>query len=149
MMPVTPIAVRPLERERRRPSSSGCYARPKVPIGLLVQRRSLRLVTRPVEKRGLRERSTWMRWLKSPSAMFAAVHMLLSSEPHVLDGRQPAVAAILHQQPQRIKHGPDRTSREQVPWRQLYELMRGFQAANDVFARVRWRRVSLNTKPDA
>lgn len=102
-----------------------------VPIGLLSNRRSFRLVYSP---RG--ETSGYATFNVDEMAqvagrpMFAALHMLLSSERMFSMGDNQRLPAILSNS-RKYQNTVSTELAEQV-LAALYELMRGFQAANDV-----------------
>ncbi len=112
------------------PASSGCCARPKVPIGLLYNGTHLRLVYAP---RG--ETSGYMTFPVAAMAevagrpIFAALHMLLSDDRLFTAAEKQRLPAILADS-RKYQNVVSTQLAEQV-LAALYELVRGFQAADD------------------
>ncbi len=103
----------------------------QVPIGLLSNRRQLRLVYSPRgETSGYATFNVDEMSQVAGRPMFAALHMLLSSERIFSMGDNQRLPAVL-QNSRKYQNTVSTKLAEQV-LAALYELMRGFQAANDV-----------------
>lgn len=102
-----------------------------VPIGLLSNRRQLRLVYKPrIESSGFATFNVAEMAQVAGRPMFAALQMLISSERMFSLGENQRLPAIL-QNSRKYQNTVSTKLAEQV-LAALYELMRGFQAANDV-----------------
>jgi hypothetical protein len=102
-----------------------------VPIGLLSNRRQLRLVYAPRgESSGHATFNVAEMMQVAGRPMFAALHMLLCAERMFSLGDSQRLPAILHNS-RKYQNTVSTKLAEQV-LAALYELMRGFQAANDV-----------------
>jgi hypothetical protein len=102
-----------------------------VPIGLLSNRRQLRLVYAPRgESSGYATFNVQEMMQVAGRPMFAALHMLLCADRMFSLGDNQRLPAILHNS-RKYQNTVSTKLAEQV-LAALYELMRGFQAANDV-----------------
>jgi hypothetical protein len=102
-----------------------------VPIGLLSNRRQLRLVYAPKgESSGYATFNVQEMMQVAGRPMFAALHMLLCADRMFSLGDNQRLPAILHNS-RKYQNTVSTKLAEQV-LAALYELMRGFQAANDV-----------------
>ncbi len=102
-----------------------------IPIGLLSNRRQLRLVYAPKgESSGHATFNVDEMMQVAGRPMFAALHMLLNSERMFSLGDKQRLPSILESS-RRYQNTVSTKLAEQV-LAALYELMRGFQAANDV-----------------
>ena len=102
-----------------------------IPIGLLSNRRQLRLVYAPKgESSGHATFNVDEMMQVAGRPMFAALHMLLNSERMFSLGDKQRLPAILESS-RKYQNTVSTALAEQV-LAALYELMRGFQAANDV-----------------
>lgn len=102
-----------------------------VPIGLLSNRKQLRLVYAPKgESSGYATFNVQEMMQVAGRPMFAALHMLLCADRMFSLGDNQRLPAILHNS-RKYQNTVSTKLAEQV-LAALYELMRGFQAANDV-----------------
>ena len=102
-----------------------------VPIGLLSNRKQLRLVYAPKgESSGYATFNVQEMMQVAGRPMFAALHMLLCADRMFSLGDYQRLPAILHNS-RKYQNTVSTKLAEQV-LAALYELMRGFQAANDV-----------------
>jgi hypothetical protein len=102
-----------------------------VPVGLLSNRRQLRLVYAPKgESSGHATFNVWEMMQVAGRPMFAALHMLLCADRMFSLGDNQRLPAILLNS-RKYQNTVSTKLAEQV-LAALYELMRGFQAANDV-----------------
>ena len=102
-----------------------------VPIGLIFNRKQLRLVYAPKgESSGYATFNVQEMMQVAGRPMFAALHMLLCADRMFSLGDNQRLPAILHNS-RKYQNTVSTKLAEQV-LAALYELMRGFQAANDV-----------------